>query len=156
MIKKHFLLFTMIVLLTAAITFTACGNGKTEESSTPVAEESSANYPNEGYKKIEPGNQIVEMKVSVTNPGEKKIGVRRMDFVLNGAEEDPLLGKSQDAVVLYAEPQQTISFKSLYQIPETITELKDIEVVYVSVDENYAKIRINIPVIAENPVEKTQ
>jgi hypothetical protein len=109
------------------------------------------NHSNTGTKKVPGDSQVLAVKIAIWNTVNKKIGVRRMDFFVNGQELNYFVVKEEKSQpnVVYVEPGKGVYFFNYYIVDKDVKELKDIKLVYQGINENYEKKRMIIPVLVK-------
>jgi hypothetical protein len=104
-------------------------------------------HPNTGTKKVNAGSQVLGVKFALYNPGAKEIKVRRNDFLVNGATINHFLVKEKQTqgLVVKVPAGKAIGITNYYIIDNKVGGLKDLKVVYSSVNKSYKKVQILIP-----------
>jgi hypothetical protein len=104
-------------------------------------------HPNTGTKKVSAGSQVLGVKFALYNPGAKQIKVRRNDFLVNGATINHFIVKEKQTqpLVVKVPAGKAIGITNYYIIDNKVGGLRDLKVVYSSVNKSYKKIRISIP-----------
>ncbi len=106
-------------------------------------------HPNSGTKKVQAGSQVLGVEFALYNPGAKDIKVRRNDFLVNGAGINHFVVKPKKTqpLVVKVPAGKAIAINNYYIIDNKVGGLKDLKVVYSSVNKSYKKIKIRIPLI---------
>lgn len=104
-------------------------------------------HPNSGTKKVPGGSQVLGVQFALHNPNPKMIKVRRNDFLVNGASIDHFIVKEKKTqpLVVKVPAGKAIGITNYYIIDNKVGGLKDLQVVYSSVNKSYKKIKISIP-----------
>jgi hypothetical protein len=104
-------------------------------------------HPNTGTKKVEAGSQVLGAKIALYNPGAKDIKVRRNDFLVNGATINHFIVKEKQTqpLVVKVPAGKAIGITNYYIIDNKVGGLKDLKVVYSSVNKSYKKFQTLIP-----------
>jgi hypothetical protein len=110
-------------------------------------------HPNTGTKKVEEGSQVLGAKIALYNPGTKEIKVRRNDFLVNGATINHFIVKEKQTqpLVVKVPAGKAIGIINYYIIDNKVGGLKDLKVVYSSVNKSYKKYQILIPLFQKKP-----
>jgi len=113
-------------------------------------------HPNTGTKKVGVGSQVLGTKIALYNPGAKEIKVRRNDFLVNGATINHFIVKEKQTqpLVVKVPAGKAIGITNYYIIDNKVGGLKDLKVVYSSVNKSYKKISILIPLFQKEKSKK--
>jgi hypothetical protein len=106
-------------------------------------------HPNTGTKKVEAGTQVLGVIFALYNPSAKDIKVRRNDFLVNGASINHFIVKEKKTqpLVVKVPAGKALYITNYYIIDNKVGGLKDLKVIYSSVDKKYKKIKIRIPLV---------
>ena len=109
--------------------------------------------PNTGTEKVETGFQVLGAQIALYNPSAKQVMVRRNDFLVNGAMINHYLVKEKkyQPLVVKIPAGKAIGITNYYIIDNKVGGLKDLKVVYSSVNKTYKKIKVLIPLFPKEP-----
>ncbi len=113
-------------------------------------------HPNTGTKKVDAQSQVLGVKIALYNPGTKEIKVRRNDFLVNGAAINHFIVKEKQTqpLVVKVPAGKAIGITNYYIIDNKVGGLKDLKVVYSSVNKSYKKFQILVPLTQKKQQKK--
>jgi len=108
-------------------------------------------HPNSGTKKVGEDEQVLGVQFALHNPSDKEIKVRRNDFHVNGTDINHFIvqEKTTQPLVVKVPPGKAIGITNYYIVGGQLSGLKDLKVIYTSVDKTYKKIEIGIPLFQD-------